>query len=53
MLLQGWDCFCLVRHSKVNPGCELGALENKAQEAAALRKLFFHDAHEALLRKQW
>ena len=51
-LLQGCDCVCLVRLSKVNPGCDLGARESKAQDAPALPQLFFPEANEALLRKQ-
>ena len=55
-LLQGCDCVCLVRLSKVHPGRELGAVESKAQEAPALPCLFFPTATErktkALLRKQ-
>ena len=55
-LLQGCDCVCLVRLSKVNPGRELGVRESKVQEAAALPRLFFGAAEErmtsALMRKQ-
>ena len=55
-LLQGCDCVCLVRHSKENPGRELGARESKAQEAPALPRLFFPAATErttkTFLRKQ-
>ena len=56
MLLQGCDCVCLVRPSKVNPGREMGARECKAQEGPALPWLFIPAATERttkiLLRKQ-
>ncbi|KAF2370626.1 hypothetical protein BSL67_16680, partial [Acinetobacter baylyi] len=55
-LLQGGGCVCEVQPGTVNPGCDHGARESKAQEAPALPQIYFPDATEqtpkALLRKQ-
>ena len=48
--LQGCDCVCFDRLSKVNPGRELGAQELKAQDETALPRLFFPATKERMTK---